>query len=74
MDNGQQLDPAQWPNAATSAQGWLAGRWQRRDGDIYGATGVARAGQENSPIAGGPDAGAKVDVPSGAPKVAHADD
>lgn len=52
-----------WPNPATLTQGWLSHRWQRRDGTGYKA--LAAQGR-NSPIAGGDDAKAQVDVPSGA--------
>lgn len=51
---------------ATLSQGFLSGRWQRRDGTVYGVSGRANPGP-NSPIEGGDDADAKVDVSSGAP-------
>jgi Flp pilus assembly protein TadG len=51
----------------TTAQGYLSYRWQRRDGNVYPA-GVLPA-RRNSPIAGGPDANARVAVESGAPRV-----
>ena len=56
-----------WPWApGTIAQGFLGARWNRRDGDSY-ATGALRAATgPNSPIRGGDDASAAVDVPSGA--------
>lgn len=58
-----------WPwTPATATQGFLAARWLRRDGTGYtptpGPTGP------RSPIRGGDDANARVDVPSGAPRVA----
>lgn len=58
---------ADWPWApGTQAQGFLSARWNRRDGDSY-ATATARGFPgPNSPIRGGDDSGAKVDVPSGA--------
>lgn len=59
-----------WPNPPTLAQGWLSYRWQRRSGTVYGNVALGRATGPNSPIAGGEDTDAAVDVPSGAPRVA----
>lgn len=55
-----------WPTPATQEQGFLSARWQRRDGDVYASTAAVQSA--NSPIRGGDDAAARVDVPSGAPR------
>ena len=61
-------DPT-WPwTPATLTQGFLSGRWLRRDGTVYGpgvAPGQVRG--VNSPVAPGEDEGETVDVSSGAP-------
>jgi hypothetical protein len=58
-----------WPWApATDTQGFLAGKFERRDGDVYGAAATQADANINSPIAGGDDAQAQIDVPSGAPR------
>lgn len=56
-----------WPNPATAAQGFLSGRFQRRDGTGFPSATAADA-KVNSPIRGGDDANARVDVPSGEPR------
>lgn len=58
-----------WPwTPATTAQGFLSGRWLRRDGDIYGG-GAGRVGSiPNSPIDGGEDMYAAVQRSSGVPR------
>lgn len=63
-------DEPSWPwTPDTVSQGFLAGRWLRRDGNVYGI-GVLRGVRDaNSPIAGGQDHQAKVSVPSGAPRI-----
>jgi hypothetical protein len=61
--------PLGWPAPGTLTQGWLSNRWNRRDGTVYGNVGVGRTSGPNSPIAGGEDTDAAVDVPSGAPRV-----
>lgn len=59
-----------WPwTPDTVTQGFLAGRWLRRDGNVYGNQVLRGLPGPNSPIAGGDDNQAKVDVPSGAPRV-----
>lgn len=59
-----------WPwNTQTGVQGFLSNRWIRRDGDIYASGALRGLPGPNSPIAGGDDANAKVDVPSGVPRV-----
>lgn len=59
-----------WPwTAETATQGFLAGRWLRRDGDVYGAGALRGAAGSIAPPRGGDDNQAKVDVPSGAPRV-----
>ena len=66
----QPRDAGSWPwTPDTVAQGFLAGRWLRRDGNVYGGGTLRGVPGPNSPIAGGQDAKAKVDVPSGAPRV-----
>jgi hypothetical protein len=55
----------------TTAQGYLSHRWQRRDGTVYPLAPGALRARVNSPIRGGDDANARVDVPSGAPRVAR---
>ena len=59
-----------WPwTPETVTQGFLASRWLRRDGTVYGGGALGRTTQAaNSPIAGGDDAQAKVSVPSGVPR------
>lgn len=58
-----------WPwTPNTVTQGFLAGRWLRRDGDVYTGAALRVVPGPNSPIAGGPDFQAKVDVPSGTPR------
>lgn len=59
-----------WPwTPETLTQGFLAGRWLRRDGTVYGGGALGRTTQAaNSPIAGGDDNQAKVYVPSGVPR------
>ena len=65
----QPRDAGSWPwTPDTVAQGFLAGRWLRRDGDVYGSAGLRAESGPNSPIKGGDDANARVDVPSGAPR------
>lgn len=60
---------ADWPwTPNTISQGFLAGRWLRRDGTSYGGAALRVVPGPNSPIAGGQDSQAKVDVPSGAPR------
>lgn len=59
-----------WPwTAETVTQGFLASRWLRRDGNVYPGGALRGVPGPNSPIAGGEDAEAKVDVPSGIPRV-----
>lgn len=61
-----------WPwTPETSVQGFLAGRWLRRDGNVYGpaATLLGAPQAPNAPLAGGDDNQAKVYVPSGVPRV-----
>lgn len=56
-----------WPWApGTIAQGFLSGRWNRRDGNSYATASLRGVPGPNSPIRGGDDSGAQVDVPSGA--------
>ena len=57
-----------WPTASTLTQGFLSGRWQRRDGNVYGTPAGRSIPGPNSAIRGGDDAQARVDVPSGAPR------
>jgi hypothetical protein len=52
----------------TENQGFLAARFERRDGTIYGPSATQADTHINTPIAGGDDAQARVDVPSGEPK------
>ena len=59
---------AGWPTPATTTQGFLNARWQRRDGDSYAGAAARGLPGPNSPIRGGDDAGAEVDVPSGEPR------
>jgi hypothetical protein len=40
----------------TVTQGYLSGRWQRRDGNVYAAAGSREIPGPNSPIAGGESA------------------
>lgn len=58
-----------WPTPETGTQGFLSNRWQRRDGTIYGEPAATGRALVNSPIDGGEDTDASVDVPSGAPRV-----
>ena len=59
-----------WPwEPATLTQGFLAGRYERRDGTSYGAAATQDEANLNSPIAGGDDAQA----PSGEPRTAERD-
>ena len=58
-----------WPwQPATVTQGFLANRFERRDGTVYGPGATQADAHINSPIEGGDDAQAKIDVPSGAPR------
>lgn len=59
-----------WPwTPATTAQGFLSGRWLRRDGNVYGTTSTVGYGAgPNSAIEGGEDVNAKVDTSSGVPR------
>ena len=60
-------DAGSWPWApGTTTQGFLGARWNRRDGNVYGDAALRGVQAANSPIRGGDDAGAIVDVPSGA--------
>ena len=62
-------DASSWPwTPNTVNQGFLAGRWLRRDGNVYAGGALRGVMGPNSPIAGGQDSQAKVDVPSGAPR------
>ena len=64
------LNPT-WPwEPATVTQGFLSGKYERRDGTVYGASATKADSDINSPIQGGDDAQAKVDVPSGEPRSA----
>ena len=61
-------------NRTATVKAWLAARWNRLDGNIYPTTPFidGRAAVtllRNSPIAGGEDANAKVNVSSGAARV-----
>lgn len=56
-----------WPwTPGTLAQGFLNARWNRRDGNSYATPALRAVSGPNSPIRGGDDNAAKVDVPSGA--------
>lgn len=58
-----------WPwTTETTTQGFLSGRWLRRDGDVYGGAAALGVKGANSPVVGGEDENAKVDVSSGAPR------
>ncbi|HEY1887152.1 MAG TPA: hypothetical protein VGG86_14065 [Roseiarcus sp.] len=58
-----------WPwTGDTVTQGFLSGRWLRRDGNVYSGAALRGVPGPNSPIAGGDDNQAKIDVPSGAPR------
>jgi hypothetical protein len=67
VERGRPRNLAAWPWApGTLAQGFLGGRWNRRDGDVY-ATPVLRGVLASTyPVRGGDDAQSQVDVPSGA--------
>ena len=57
-----------WPWApGTIAQGFLSGRWNRRDGVGYPSA-TAQTRETNSPIRGGDDVNAKVSTASGLPR------
>ena len=63
------LDVPPWPTSDTQTQGFLAARWQRRDGNVYGGPAARDVPGPNSAIRGGDDASAKVSVPSGVRRV-----
>lgn len=61
--------PRAWPwTPNTVTQGFLAGRWLRRDGNVYGGGALRGATDSLAPPRGGDDDQAKVSVPSGAPR------
>lgn len=63
-----------WPwTTQTTTQGFLSGRWLRRDGTVYGGAAARGLPGPNSAIAGGEDINARVDPSSGAPNAPPVD-
>ena len=59
-----------WPwTGATTAQGFLSGRWLRRDGTVYSGGAARGVSGPNSPVEGGESVDATVAVSSGVPRV-----
>ena len=58
-----------WPwEPDTVSQGFLSGKYERRDGTVYGPGSTEADAHVNSAIRGGDDAQAKVDPQSGEPR------
>lgn len=64
----QTVNPT-WPwEPATLSQGFLSGRFERRDGTVYGSGATAADEHLNSAVRGGEDAQDKVAPESGIPR------
>lgn len=64
----QTVNPT-WPwEPATLTQGFLSGRFERRDGTVYGSGATAADEHLNSAVRGGDDAQDKVAPESGVPR------
>lgn len=58
-----------WPwTSATTTQGFLSGRWLRRDGTVYGGAAARGVQGANSPVEGGEDMYAPLNRSSGIPR------